>query len=96
MSKTFKRKNEFDKWIANFRKNYMEKHGKNLFDQMMVKGLTDDDYICGLISDGYTDLDNLVEDGHDYQIGSHTNNGWIFRDELDYFSNIPEERIRDR
>lgn len=96
MSKTFKNKEQFDKWIVNFKKNYMNKQGEDLFNQLMAPALTDEDYIRGLISDGYTDLDNLVEDGHDYQIGSHTNNGWIFRDELDYFSNIPEERIRDR
>lgn len=96
MSKTFKTKKEFDKWLDNFRENYMNKQGEDLFNQFMAPALTDEDYIRGLISDGYTDLDNLVEDGHCYKIGDHSNNGWLYRDELYYFSDVPEERIRDR
>lgn len=97
MSKYFKTKKEFDEWILNFRKTYREKYGNDLFTQLSAPEPTDEDYINGLMSDGYTDLDNLVENGHAYKIGTHTNNGWYYRDELDkYFSNVPEERIRDR
>lgn len=98
MSRYFANKKEFDSWMSNFQKSYREKQGTDLFDQLSAPELTADDYINGLTSDGYTDLDNLVEDGHAYQLGSHTNNGWVFRDELDYFSKhtMPEERIRDR
>ena len=77
-------------------KAHQEKQEASLFDQFMAPELTDDDYIAGLIADGYTDLDNLVADGHAYQIGEHRNNGWLYRDETDEFSNIPEERIRER
>lgn len=97
MSRYFETKKEFDQWIADFRKAHMEKQGGNIFSQIMAPELTDDDYIRGLIADGYTDLDNLVIDGHAYEIGGHRNNGWFYRDEIDkYFGNVPEERIRDR
>ena len=97
MKKQFENKEAFNRWIMNFKKAYHEKHGDTLFDQLMAPELTDDDYINGLIADGYTDLDDLVADGHAYQIGEHKNNGWFYRDEIDkYFSNIPEDRIRER
>lgn len=35
-----------------------------------------------LIEEGY-DLDNLLADGHGYEINGHTNNGWAYRDEID-------------
>lgn len=35
-----------------------------------------------LEADGY-DLDNLVEDGHGYELAGHTNNGWLYEDEAD-------------
>lgn len=34
-----------------------------------------------LVEEGY-DLDNLLADGHDYEINGHTNNGWAYRDEI--------------
>lgn len=97
MKKQFETKEAFNRWIMNLKKAYQEKQGATLFDQLMAPELTDDDYINGLIADGYTDLDDLVADGHAYQIGRHKNNGWLYRDEIDkYFSNIPEDRIRER
>lgn len=97
MSKYFKTIKDFDKWMSDFRKSQREKQSGDLFEQLMAPELTSDDYINGLVAAGYTDLDNLVSDGHSYQIGIHTNNGWLYRDEIDeYFAQIPEERIRDR
>lgn len=91
MSKYFKTKNEFNNWIQKFKKEQM---GGDCFAQFSTQ-LTDEDYIRGLVADGYTDLNNLIEDGHAYHIGTYKNNGWLYRDEL-YFSDVPEERIRDR
>lgn len=34
-----------------------------------------------LETEGY-DLDNLVADGHAYEIDGHTNNGWLYEDEV--------------
>ena len=34
-----------------------------------------------LESEGY-DLDDLVADGHGYEIDGHTNNGWLYEDEV--------------
>lgn len=96
MSKYFKTKEAFDKWVMDFEKSYMEKQGNDLFSRIMAPKLDQKDYVNGLVADGYTDLDNLVEDGHAYEIGGHKNNGWLYRDEIDIFSSIPEERIRDR
>lgn len=96
MSKYFKTKEAFDKWIVDFRKSYMGKQNADLFSQLMALGPEQEDYVKGLIADGYTDLDNLVEDGHAYEIGGYKNNGWLYRDEVSYFANIPEERIKDR
>lgn len=34
-----------------------------------------------LIADGY-DIENLVKNGHAYDINGHANNGWLFDDEV--------------
>ena len=34
-----------------------------------------------LVEEGY-DLDNLLADGHDYEINGYANNGWAYRDEI--------------
>lgn len=73
MSKTFETKAKFDEWMINFKKSYMETMGDNLFNQLMAPELTAEDYISGLLSDGYTDLDNLVVSGEPYEIGGYTN-----------------------
>lgn len=97
MSKYFKTKEEFNQWILDFRKAYKEEYGDQTFALLNSPEPSDKDYINGLLGAGYTDLDNLVADGHAYQIGNHNNNGWFYRDEIDkYFSEVPEDRIRDR
>ena len=51
-----------------------------------------------LVSEGY-DLDDLVSDGHDYNINGHTNNGWLYEDEivLDFIDDLKAQgRVRKR
>lgn len=83
MSKQFETKEDFDKWIIDFKNSHMKKYGDSLMDWMMAPELTEKDYISALVSDGYSDLDNLVKDGHRYEIAGHINNGWLYRDEAD-------------
>ena len=78
MSKYFKTKEEMSNYIN---KRFM-KHD-SLEDMLTSQGPTDEEIVDALIADGYTDLDNLVEDGHAYKIGNHTNNGWLYEDEAD-------------
>lgn len=78
MSKYFKTKEEFSDYIN---KRFM--NHDSLESLLTAHEPTDDEIIDALLSDGYTDLDNLLHDGHAYQIGSHTNNGWLYEDEAD-------------
>lgn len=78
MSKYFKTKEEFSEYINEKFMNH-----DSLEDMFTSQGPTDEEIIDALLSDGYTDLDNLVEDGHAYQIGEHTNHGWLYEDEAD-------------
>lgn len=51
-----------------------------------------------LIEEGY-DLDNLLADGHGYEINGHTNNGWAYRDEIapEFIEEMEVQgRIKDR
>lgn len=75
-SKKFKTKEEFNWWIQ-------ENFSPKSVQEMLTHQVTSDEIIKKLVADGYTDLDNLVEDGHAYQIGEHTNNGWLYEDEVD-------------
>lgn len=78
MSKYFKTKEEFSDYI-------MHKFYKcDTIEEMLFRHEpTDEEIVSALVSDGYTDLNNLVEDGHAYQIGEYTNNGWLYEDEAD-------------
>lgn len=76
MANYFKTKEEFNQWIS---KRFEPKTA----EEMLSMNITDDDIIQALIDDDYTDLNNLVLDGHAYQIGSYSNNGWIYEDEAD-------------
>lgn len=80
-SKQFETKDEFNFYIN--RLNIRKSEGMSLMDSLMAGPATEAEIIDSLIRDGYTDLDNLTADGHGYQLGSHTNNGWIYRDEAD-------------
>lgn len=79
MSKYFKTKDELSNYINEKFVNH-----DSLEDMLTSQGPTDEEIIDALIADGYTDLDNLVEDGHAYQIGEYTNNGWLYEDEADF------------
>lgn len=74
MKKQFANREEFDKWVQDAFK-------KDAFEMAFV---TDKEIIEKLIESGYTDLDNLLADGHAYQIGEHKNNGWMYEDEVDW------------
>lgn len=76
-SKYFKNIEEFENWLTREKLTFEE----------MIQGRrkTDEEIIKDLIDDGYTDLDNLVLDGHGYQIGNHANNGWLYEDEVDMY-----------
>lgn len=76
MANYFETKGDFDNWI--------EQHfSPQTVEEMLTCRVSDEDIIAKLLADGYTDLDNLVLDGHAYMIGSHTNNGWLYEDEAD-------------
>lgn len=78
MSKYFKTKEEMSNYINEKFMNH-----DSLEDMLTAHEPTDEEIIDSLVADGYTDLDNLVVDGHAYQIGEHTNNGWLYEDEAD-------------
>lgn len=78
MIKYFKTEQELHNYIN-------EKFIKNMtLEEMLVsQGPTDEEIIDALLQDGYVDLNNLVENGHAYEIGEFTNNGWLYEDEAD-------------
>lgn len=78
MSKYFKTNEELTSYIKE--RFY---HHDTLEDMLCFQEPSDEEVINGLLADGYTDLNNLVEDGHAYQIGEYTNNGWLYEDEVD-------------
>ena len=78
MIKYFRTKEEFSDYIN---KRFM--NHDSLESMLTAHEPTDEEIIDALLSVGYTDLDNLVEDGHAYQIGEHTNHGWLYEDEVD-------------
>lgn len=80
MSKQFKNKEELDKWINE--KDAEIYPERDIWDIEPCK-MTDEEIISALIAEGYVNLDNLVEDGHGYEIAGHTNNGWLYKDEAD-------------
>lgn len=81
MSKYFKTDEEFDSYINDLYNKKIE--GLSLIDAINAGPMEAPEIIDALIRDGYTDLDNLVEDGHAYEIGGHKNNGWLYADETD-------------
>ena len=91
MSKYFKNNDELKNFI-------MEKFQRTFDDMLLSQDPSDYDIINALIKAGYTDLDNLIEDGHAYQIGEHANNGWIYEYESDieYLKQYPERELRKR
>ena len=78
MSKYFKNSEELSKYII---KKFYD--FETLENSLCYCGPTDEEIVSALIEDGYTDLNNLVEDGHGYEIGGYTNNGWLYEDEAD-------------
>lgn len=75
MKKQFKDKEEFNKWIND---NFQQ-----TAEEMLLHQITDEEIIQKLLEQGYTDLNDLTENGQAYQIGNYTNNGWLYEDEAD-------------
>lgn len=82
MSRQFKNKEELDKWIAGKNEELHPWAGRDLWD-IDPCPMSREEIINALIEEGYTDLDNLIADGHAYEIAGHTNNGWLYKDEAD-------------
>ncbi len=74
MKKQFANKEAFEKWLEDV-------FSKDAFEMAYV---SDEEIIEKLLECGYTDLDDLLADGHAYQIGGHGNNGWMYEDEVDW------------
>lgn len=87
--KQFESKDEFNKWIA-------DRFQRTIMQQLEGYEPSEDEIVSRLLEEGYTDLDNLVADGHAYEIGGHTNHGWVWEDETDGFSGDVEIKKRER
>ena len=81
--KQFKTKEELDKYINENIPDPNE-NPENPFESALKVGFWDYQKRIAetLESEGY-DLDDLVADGHAYDINGHTNNGWLYEDEAD-------------
>lgn len=90
-NKIFNNKAEFDKWIDKrfpAPKEWTWEMHEPLQEAIVAK----------LVKEGY-DLDNLLADGHDYEINGHTNNGWAYRDEIapEFIEEMERQgRVRER
>lgn len=74
--KQFKNYEEFKKWYDGF----VQSEESSL--DAMLHFVSEDDIAEALVAEGY-DIDDLIEDGHGYEIAGHTNNGWLYADEAD-------------
>lgn len=91
MSKMFKNKAVLDEWI----KHKFPAPKEWTWD---ICEPSQEEIAQKLIDEGY-DLDNLLADGHDYEINGHTNNGWAYRDEiaLEFIEELERQgRVRER
>lgn len=87
--KQFKNFEEMEKWIADHFALSVEEqlfgYDEEEHTNKIMQKLTEEGY----------DLDDLLEDGHAYQLGEHKNNGWLYEDETDSFTSANVE-IRKR
>ena len=72
MTKQFKDKNELDRWIED---HFPYESTDNFFEMPEEPDMAA--VAEKLEADGY-DLDNLTENGEDYEINGHSNNGWFW------------------
>lgn len=73
--KKFKTKKELDKWIEN---NFY-RESPNIW--LLPEQPDEKEVAEKLLAEGY-DLENLIKNGQAYEIDGHTNNGWLFDDEV--------------
>lgn len=91
MSKMFDNKEELDNWLDE-RFPEPEEWTWEIYEP------SQEEIAKKLIEEGY-DLDNLLADGHDYEINGHTNNGWAYRDEIapEFIKEMERQgRVRER
>ena len=97
--KKFKNKEELNEYIEKVTNEQHKAANPDASDMMLAFAFTDEkDLATRLIADGY-DMDDLVEDGHAYCLDGHTNNGWLYHDEVDWDyinnppANLPEKEV---
>ena len=91
MDKIFENKAALDKWID-------EQFPESEEWTWDMNEPSQEEIAAKLVEEGYN-LDNLLADGHDYDINGHTNKGWAYRDEIapEFIEEMEkQERIRER
>ena len=91
MNRRFENKEELDKWID----KQFPVPKEWTWDMCEPSQET---IAAKLVEEGY-DLDNLLADGHDYEINGHTNSGWAYRDEIvpEFIEELERQgRVRER
>lgn len=73
MTKQFKTKEDLSTWIRNKNEELYPWNERADGWHIDPCPATDEEIINALISEGYTDLDNLVFSGEEYEIAGHTN-----------------------
>lgn len=92
--KQFNTISDLHTWLNEFEEKRGAALGLNEIETMLMPRASDEDIIAALRAEGY-DPANLTADGHGYQLGDHTNNGWEYADEIDP-NIIPTCEIRQR
>lgn len=91
MNRMFENKAELDKWIDE--RFLVPKEWTWDMHEPSQEAIA-----AKLVEEGY-DLDNLLADGHDYEINGHTNTGWVYRDEIapEFIEEMERQgRVRER
>ena len=94
MKKQFETKEALDKWIE---VNFPQEQPANFFE---MPAEPDMEAVAKKLEEEGYDLDNLTENGEDYEVNGHTNNGWFwaYKDDLKCLeeSGIDMSRVRVR
>lgn len=72
-----------EKWIENWIDSNcaIDESKRNIWDITPPGWGHEKEIVNALIAEGY-DVDDLTADGHAYEIGGHTNNGWTSVEEM--------------
>ncbi|MEM5795163.1 MAG: hypothetical protein AAGU23_02640 [Bacillota bacterium] len=97
MKKQFATKRDLDEFCGKWEEENFSTFEEKI-EAMLHPGDHGERIASDLLAAGY-DLNDLIADGHGYQLGSHTNNGWAYRDEI-YWDSLEsmerEGRVRER